>query len=59
MAWSLQDAGPTALTSFDEPADSVAPIGVSWPPSARELTLEPGRVALAKPTNVIACGAAA
>ena len=64
VAWGLRDAGPTALTSFDVPAESVGPIVLDWPSSAGDLTrfaisLEPGRVAPSNPTNVIASGASA
>ena len=62
MAWGLQDAGPTALTSFDVPAGSVGPIVLNWPSSAGGLarfaiSLEPGRVMPPKPTDVVASGA--
>ncbi|MFI9387932.1 anti-sigma factor domain-containing protein [Kutzneria sp. NPDC052558] len=64
VAWGLEDSGPAALTAFDVPAGSLAPIVVSWPASARALTrfaisLEPGRSMPAKPTDVVASGASA
>lgn len=64
VAWGLHDAaGPSALASFDVPADSVRPIVVDVPASARGLarfaiSLEPGRVMPQKPTDVIASGSA-
>ncbi|QUQ62838.1 anti-sigma factor domain-containing protein [Kutzneria sp. CA-103260] len=62
VAWGLGSSGPTALAAFDVPVGSAGPIVVDWPASADGLTrfaisLEPGRVAPAKPTNVIASGA--
>ena len=64
VAWGLLPSGPTALTSFDVPAGNVGPIVLKWPSSAGDLTrfaisLEPGRAAPPKPTNVIASGASA
>jgi len=62
VAWGLVDgAGPQGLVAFDVPAGSVGPVLVNWPATARGLTrfaisLEPGRVVPAKPSNVIASG---
>jgi hypothetical protein len=62
VAWGLhEDTGPSALASFDVPADSVRPVVVNVPASIQDLTrfaisLEPGRVLPQKPTAVIASG---
>ena len=61
VAWGLLPSGPTALASFDVPTGSAGPIVLKWPAAAGDLTrfaisLEPGRVAPPKPTNVIASG---
>jgi hypothetical protein len=64
VAWGLDPAGPHALTSFDIAADSIRPVLVNLPASAKDLTrfaisLEPGRVTPSKPTDVIASGSEA
>jgi hypothetical protein len=61
VAWGLLPSGPTALASFDVPADSDGPVLVNWPATAAGLTrfaisVEPGRIMPTTPTNVIASG---